>query len=171
MGSIIGIDPGVHGAIAVITPGPWTISVIDTPKRVVEVAGKDRNEIDIVPFATFLQAQSARLLVSEKVHSRPTDGVKQAFSFGRCFGQIEMATALLKLPHLLPTPQAWKRRLMCSADKNLSRQRASALIPAAAPLFSRKKDDGRAEAALLALFGCFYLGLVPDALALAEIIA
>jgi crossover junction endodeoxyribonuclease RuvC len=40
-----------------------------------------------------------------------------------------------------------------SADKNASRQRAIETWPEHVRTFARVRDDGRAEAALLALFG------------------
>ena len=42
---------------------------------------------------------------------------------------------------------------IAAEDKERSRQRALELFPAAHALFARKLDHGRAEAALLALFG------------------
>jgi crossover junction endodeoxyribonuclease RuvC len=47
----------------------------------------------------------------------------------------------------------WKRALGVKGDKDVSRQRASALLPRHSGLWLRKKDDGRAEAALIAYYG------------------
>lgn len=48
------------------------------------------------------------------------------------------------------SPAKWKRDLRLSADKGASRRRAIELWPSWAELFARVKDDGRAEAALIA---------------------
>ncbi len=41
-----------------------------------------------------------------------------------------------------------------TADKETSRKRAISLAPMLADRLSRKKDDGRAEAILIALYAC-----------------
>jgi hypothetical protein len=49
------------------------------------------------------------------------------------------------------TPAAWKKVLNLSKDKEQSRKMAIERWPAHAASFSRVKDEGRAEAALLGL--------------------
>lgn len=167
-GPIIGLDPGAQGAIAILDTNSWRIVILDTPNRIVKVSQKDRVEVDVIMLSRILRANRPRLLVSEKVHAMPGQGTVSMFSFGRCFGQVEMGAAMLSVPHLTPTPQDWKGRMMVPADKDLCRQRASALIPSAAHKFARKKDADRAEAALLALFGCFWLGIVPGEITIGD---
>jgi hypothetical protein len=48
------------------------------------------------------------------------------------------------------SPAKWKKALGLSADKGASRRRAIELWPERAQWFARVKDDGRAEAALIA---------------------
>jgi hypothetical protein len=48
------------------------------------------------------------------------------------------------------TPTKWKRALGLGADKGDSRRRAMETWPYMASKFARVKDDGRAEAALIA---------------------
>jgi len=50
----------------------------------------------------------------------------------------------------------WKRALGLSADKGASRRRATELWPAQSAMFARVKDDGRAEAALIAYYWLYY---------------
>ena len=51
-------------------------------------------------------------------------------------------------------PTAWKKfHQLRGGDKESARQRALQLFPAAHALLARKKDHGRAEAALIALAG------------------
>jgi crossover junction endodeoxyribonuclease RuvC len=57
------------------------------------------------------------------------------------------------VPTSLVTPQEWKRYFRLGPDKAEARLIAARLIPASAGSFARVRDDGRAEAALLALFG------------------
>lgn len=63
--------------------------------------------------------------------------------------------AAYRLPLELPSPQRWKKEMMADMgkDKDASRLRAIQLFPVVANRLDRKKDDGRAEALLLAEYG------------------
>jgi crossover junction endodeoxyribonuclease RuvC len=63
-----------------------------------------------------------------------------------------MALAIYQIPHQLVTAAKWKKYFNLSQDKGISRRLASERFPHDAEQFSRVKDDGRAEAALLALY-------------------
>ena len=87
----------------------------------------------------------------------PAQGVTSSFSFGVVFGAIQQAVACnFYKPALLVTPQRWKGHFGLDSNKDASRARASELLPAHAHLWPLKKHDGRAEAALLALYGHRY---------------
>jgi crossover junction endodeoxyribonuclease RuvC len=89
----------------------------------------------------------------ELVHAMPGQGVTSMFSMGRGVGIWEGILAGLRIPFDTVTPQAWKKLLLgkgAGDDKNASILRAQALIPGAAEYLSRAKDDGRAEAMLIA---------------------
>jgi crossover junction endodeoxyribonuclease RuvC len=89
-------------------------------------------------------------VVVEAVHSMPRDGVRQAFSFGSSFGSVLALAQRFRAPwHLVP-PHQWKRDLGLTSDKEESLIMAREIWPAA-PLL-RKKDNGRAEALLIALW-------------------
>jgi crossover junction endodeoxyribonuclease RuvC len=90
------------------------------------------------------------LAVIEGVHSMPGQGVSTTFKFGRAFGTVEGVMAAMLVPSELISPAVWKRRLGVTRDKASSRALASRLWPANRDLFARVKDDGRAEAALIA---------------------
>jgi crossover junction endodeoxyribonuclease RuvC len=56
----------------------------------------------------------------------------------------------------LVVPQVWKKAYGIPGgreNKDMARQKASMLFPKYAHLWARKKDDGRAEAVLLAHYG------------------
>ena len=71
--------------------------------------------------------------------------------------RVRAEAGLVSNPVLVPVrpvpPSTWKKALGLSADKNASRQRAIETWPEHVRTFARVRDDGRAEAALLALFG------------------
>ena len=145
---VLGIDPGMTGAIAAIDLDTHElVSVIDTP-----VAG---GQIAVPLLATHLVATQAigRIVsvVIERVSSMPGQGVASTFKFGRTLGTVEGFYGAT-LPVLMVEPQAWKRTFaLVGKDKDAARLAAIQRGPAAADLFARKKDGGRADAALIAL--------------------
>jgi Holliday junction resolvasome RuvABC endonuclease subunit len=86
--------------------------------------------------------------VVEAVHSMPNQGVASSFKFGTAYGGAIALAERLKCPWELVTPQVWKKALKLDSDKNKSMVLARELWPTA-PL-KRQKDNGRAEALLLA---------------------
>jgi len=89
--------------------------------------------------------------VIEGVHSMPGQGVSTTFKFGRAFGTVEGIVAALGIPSELIAPHTWKQKVGVSKEKASSRALAARLWPAQRDLFRRVKDDGRAEAALIAV--------------------
>jgi crossover junction endodeoxyribonuclease RuvC len=90
------------------------------------------------------------MAVLEQVQAVQQSGATAAFSFGRGFGIIEGVLGTLRLPCTLVRPQVWTRELGVGTDKGAHRDAARRLWPASAAIFERVKDDGRADAALLA---------------------
>ena len=84
----------------------------------------------------------------------PRQGASAGFKYGRAVGAIEAAITLCGIPVTIVEPSMWKRfwRLP-GKDKESSRQQALQLFPAAHAELARKKDHGRAEASLIALYG------------------
>lgn len=90
----------------------------------------------------------------ENVAFFPHDSKANVWQFGRHKGHLEMALDGLGYETYEVTPPIWKKhfKLMKGADKSASRALAMARFPKHEDLFRRVKDDGRAEAALLALY-------------------
>jgi crossover junction endodeoxyribonuclease RuvC len=149
----IGIDPGLSGAIAVFDMDAGHLSIIDMPVVEVERNGKKKRELSPAMLANVLSliGKPSTALV-ERVGAMPGQGVSSVFSFGRSLGTIEGALAALQIPMTLVPPQQWQKGCGVRGGKDGSRQRAAELFPNFAGLFSRKKDDGRADAACLAWF-------------------
>lgn len=79
-------------------------------------------------------------------------GAAASFAFGKAAGVVIGVLAALEIKTHLVMPAVWKSLLNLSSDKNLSRSKARAIFSREADLFLRKKDNDRAEAALLAHF-------------------
>ena len=80
----------------------------------------------------------------------PSRASSGAFNYGVGYGKILGVLAALDIPIIHFSPSQWKKRWNLGKDKNLSRQRATERWPDWADSFKLVKNDGRAEAALIA---------------------
>lgn len=154
---ILGIDPGLKGACALLD---WNtnalVAVFDLPVRKRMVAGKQRAFLDLPALATWFDgcACEVREAIIEAPGAMPGQGVTSMFNFGFACGGVQAMAAAHLISSTLVRPADWKRALFLTGkDKNASRALAAKMFPAQASWFARVKDDGRAEAALLALYG------------------
>jgi hypothetical protein len=147
----IAIDPGLTGAIALIDSYGILLEVHDMPV----LAGDVSAQLLAVMFmaevhdGAKLDANTYGCAVIEDVHSMPKQGVASSFKFGRGKGVVEGFFAGAGLPLRYVSPSRWKRDLRLSSDKGESRQMALEFWPEHAARFTRVKDEGRAEAALI----------------------
>lgn len=149
--NIVGIDPGLSGAIACLSGDH--LDVCDMPTLMLTRGGKKRRELDAHLLADQLQRLSATHVFLEQAWARPGEAASVSFTNGRSFGVVLGILAALEIPYGLISPQRWKSTLHVPAAKDGARARASQLMPQWASNWRRVKDDGRAEASLIALFG------------------
>jgi hypothetical protein len=145
---IVGIDPGKTGAIALVTDTGELFDVIDMPNTGPVGVGAALRKYNPGTYNTANHFK--RLAVVEAVHAMPKQGVTSSFNFGVGYGAILGGLGALGIPVTLISASKWKRDMGLTSDKNLSRRRAVERWPADAARFARVKDDGRAEAALIA---------------------
>jgi crossover junction endodeoxyribonuclease RuvC len=150
---VCGIDPGAHGAVAFVDRNGALLSVHDMPTCEVRVGAKTKTRIAPAALSEIIGRGPSAPAFVERVSAMPGQGVSSCFAFGYAAGLVEGILATLGFPVTFVTPQSWKKSLGVTADKGSSRQRAMQLFPSHAGLFARVKDDGRAEAALIALYG------------------
>ena len=150
---ILGIDPGLSGALALYDTSEQTVEVFDMPVLDLVRNGKKKREVSAQALANLLAATTIKAAFVERVNAMPGQGVTSVFSFGRSTGIVEGILAAYDIPTTLVTPQAWQKAVGQRAGKDGSRERAMQLFPAQADLFQRKKDDGRSDAALIAYYG------------------
>jgi crossover junction endodeoxyribonuclease RuvC len=154
MTRIIGIDPGLSGAVAVLT-GADSLAVLDMPTMTVERNGKAKRQVSATELAEIIYTMKNDdcHVYCERVGAMAGQGVTSVFSFGRSFGMIEGILAALKMPVTFVAPATWTRAIGRSPGKDASRARAMELFPDYEYFFKRVKDDGRADAALIAHWG------------------
>jgi hypothetical protein len=147
----LGVDPGLSGALAIIetiNSVPVLIDVIDMPST--GTGAKAR--VDIIAAASWIAKHAPSAAYVERAQAFPGQGVSSGFSYGRAAGALEAVVALCRVPLMLVEASAWKRKLrLPGKDKELARQRALQMFPKQHTLFARRKDHGRAEAALIVI--------------------
>jgi crossover junction endodeoxyribonuclease RuvC len=144
---ILAIDPGITGAIAVYQPDRNVLDVYDMPLL--------DGDVDPHRLTAIVYASEATLAVLEKVHPMPKEGVSGVWRFSAAYTTARVVVMLCQIPLTLVSPAMWKSRMGLKGGKEgkeQARNQAILTFPDSAPQLNRKKDHGRAEAALLAVY-------------------
>lgn len=166
---VCGVDPGVTGAICIWDLESGRMQMFDMPTAHMDV-GRGRNSrtrtiTSAVKLGALMSEVQPRPDVAwlEDVASRPGQGVRSMFTFGRSVGIIEGVMGALAIPVFHVAPSRWTREFGVIGKSALhdgsagrqpnSRAVARSAFPEYASLFERVKDNGRADAALIAMFG------------------
>lgn len=174
MSVVIGIDPGVTGAVAVYCGDQWIVEDCPTniavkrktrraPKPSQSKSYKSKTHAcdpaGMAALLTEYNYEDAQVFV-EKVGPMKGQGVTSMFGFGMGYGIWLGVLATLQLPYTLVTPQAWKKEMLIGVgqEKGASIARAKQLFPYLSDCLTRAKDDGRAEAILIGEYGRRLLG-------------
>jgi crossover junction endodeoxyribonuclease RuvC len=150
---ILGIDPGIKGAVAVLTHDGKLVEVWDMPTLEVKVGKSIKNRISPELLSQELRNWDVMIAYMEAVSASPQMGVTSAFAFGEGFGIVKGVLSAMGIPLALVPPAKWKRDMNLNAAKDGSRAKAIAMWPNQAGEFKRAKDDGRAESALIGAWG------------------
>eukprot|EP00250_Pteridium_aquilinum_P024553 c29241_g1_i1 orf=139-1044(+) len=157
---VIGIDPDVSGAMAVLRGNDITTAeVFDVPSVRVLVGSQHRNRHDarsIVSMIKNLNAPTGSVAYIEQSIPLPKDGKQGWWGSGFGYG-IWIGTLVASGISVVPVPAStWKRAMGLSGKgvtKDHCRACASLIFPSLASQLKRKKDHGRAEALLIAAHG------------------
>ena len=144
----IGVDPGANGGIAWITDGKACVEKMpDTLQDLWDLLEKDiLHATDNLYFGRPSRNVKAYI---EQVSSSPQMGVVSAFSFGRGYGNLEMALTAAGIPFERVRPQVWQKTLGCmtKGNKNITKTLAAELFP------SIKATHWSSDALLIAHYG------------------
>jgi len=149
---IIGVDPGFLGAIATLFPNDVTL-LADMPTLPGPKGKTELNHNGVLNEMRVSDSGHPGVVWLEKVGARPGQGVSSMFRFGQQLGALEMAATACGHELRYVTPATWKAHFGLSADKGVARGYAMKRFPQLADKLARVKDDGRAEALLIALYG------------------
>ena len=151
---IIGIDPGVSGAICILTDGKITEiyempTMIDGKKNKKQVNGAEVTNI----INKELVNEKDINVVIEHVSAMHGQGVTSMFNFGQSFGVLKGICAALKLPVHFIRPVKWKKHFnLINTEKDASRTKVIEVFPYISSKISKKKDANKADAILIARF-------------------
>ena len=156
---ILGLDPGLSGGWALIDETGNLLRCGDFPTYPIIKNGKKTTQIDRPALANLLGALNPNLAFIESVSSRPRQA--GAFQFGFNTGLLYGTLCAQGVAIIAVSPSVWKpfyglqrQENQTQRDtKNAARAVAAELYPGSARQFARVKDDGVAEAALIALYG------------------
>ena len=139
-------------AAAAAAPAAESLEIVDMPVTEVTRNNKTKREVAAALVASAVAGRKIEFAVIERVGAMPGQGATSMFSFGKSAGIVEGVLAAYEIPTHFATPQAWQKMFGVRAGKDGSRECAMRLFPKASDNFQRKKDDGRSDAALIALY-------------------
>tara|TARA_B100001559_G_C16149965_1_gene461480 strand:+ start:161 stop:640 length:480 start_codon:yes stop_codon:yes gene_type:complete len=151
---IIGIDPGISGAISIVE-NKKIIEVYDTPTMI--DGKKNKRQINSAQVTNIIKERlnddKEVIVVVEHVNAMPGQGVTSMFNFGQSFGVIKGICAALSLPIYFVRPAKWKKHFnLIKTNKDASRTKVIEVYPELSSKLHRKKDSNRADAILIALY-------------------
>lgn len=145
MKKYIGIDPGAHGGIAVLS----------ADGSVVEVEKMPTTPMDLLDFLSRYKDDSFCIL--ERVGGMPGNGGSAMFNFGKGYGHLQMALLALGIPTNDVTPNKWEKSFQLGSSgkygktewKNRLKAKAQQLFPS----LGRKITLATCDALLIAEYG------------------
>ena len=151
---IIGIDPGLSGAIAVVQNNK-VLAIYDMP--VMAEGKKNKKQLNSAQLVNIIRENTENedeiAVVVEQVNAMPGQGVTSMFNFGQTFGAIKGICAALKLPIFFVRPSKWKKHFeLINSSKDSSRTKVIEMYPSLANQLSKKKDVNKSDAILIARF-------------------
>tara|TARA_X000001036_G_scaffold422648_1_gene445776 strand:- start:1452 stop:1943 length:492 start_codon:yes stop_codon:yes gene_type:complete len=151
---VIGIDPGLSGAIAVLEDKK-VLGIFDMP--VMAEGKKNKRQLNSAQLVNVIKAninQDEEIsVVVEQVNAMPGQGVTSMFNFGQTFGAIKGVCAALKLPIYFVRPSKWKKHFeLINSSKDSSRTKVIEMYPTLSDQLAKKKDVNKSDAILIARY-------------------
>ena len=151
---IIGIDPGLSGAIAILEDNK-VLNIFDMP--VMAEGKKNKRQLNSAQLVNIIRGNTVPedevVVIVEQVNAMPGQGVTSMFNFGQTFGAIKGVCAALNLPIFFVRPSKWKKYFeLINASKDSSRTKVIEMYPLLSNQLSKKKDVNKSDAILIARF-------------------
>ena len=165
---IVGVDPGAAGAVAYLSDAGELLAVDDMPVDKVQVGKSLRSRLSrhrawmlfkLLPAGTqvFIEQPEYRPMRRHNPQTGAIEkmnmGVAGAGAFGEMYGAVAAFAVAAGAVLEDVRPASWKAAIGLRGGKDDSRRLAMNQFPGWAGHFVRVKDDGRAEAALIGMYG------------------
>ena len=153
---IIGIDPGITGAICFFEDRK-IVDLIEMPNMAAGKKNKRQVNGAQVYNEIFERIKNYNKkdikVVIEQVSAMPGQGVTSMFNFGQSFGVLKGVCSAMQLPMYFVRPAKWKKYFnLINSEKDASRTKVIQIFPYISAQLSRKKDANKADAILIASF-------------------
>jgi len=153
---IIGIDPGISGAICFLKDGK-IIDVIEMPTMA--DGKKNKRQVNGSQIVNEILLRTKEFnkedikIVIEQVSAMPGQGVTSMFNFGQSFGILKGICSAMHLSMYFVRPAKWKKYFnLIKTEKDASRTKAIEIFPYFSANLSKKKDANKADAILIASY-------------------
>jgi len=153
---IIGIDPGISGAICFFENGEVK-EILDMPNMA--DGKKNKRQINGPQIYNEISKRITNIpkkeviVVIEQVSAMPGQGVTSMFNFGQSFGVLKGICSAMQLSMRFVRPAKWKKYFnLIKTEKDASRTKVIEIFPYISSQLSRKKDSNKADAILIASF-------------------
>ena len=153
---IIGIDPGITGAICFFEDRK-IIDLIEMPNMA--SGKKNKRQVngaqvynEILERINNYNKKDIKVVI-EQVSAMPGQGVTSMFNFGQSFGVLKGICSAMQLPMYFVRPAKWKKHYnLINSKKDASRTKVIEIFPYISTQLSKKKDSNKADAVLIASF-------------------
>ena len=153
---IIGMDPGISGAICFFENGEVK-EIIDMPNMA--DGKKNKRQINGPQVYNEISSRIKNIpkkeivVVIEQVSAMPGQGVTSMFNFGQSFGVLKGICSAMQLSMHFIRPVKWKKYFgLIKTEKDASRTKVIEIFPYISSQLSRKKDSNKADAILISSF-------------------
>ena len=151
---VIGIDPGLSGAIAILENNKVLI-LFDMP--VMSEGKKNKRQLNSAQLVNIIKENIMKdeeiTVVVEQVNAMPGQGGTSMFNFGQTFGAIKGVCAALNLSIFFVRPSKWiKHYELINSSKDSSRTKVIEMYPSLSNQLSKKKDVNKSDAILIARY-------------------
>ena len=153
---VIGIDPGISGSICFFQDGK-IIDVVEMPTMT--EGKKNKKQVNGSQIFNEISERIKKIdkkdvkVIIEQVSAMPGQGVTSMFNFGQSYGILKGICSAMQLPMYFVRPAKWKKYFnLINSEKDASRTKAIEIFPYFSAQLSRKKDNNKADAILIASF-------------------
>ena len=138
---VVGIDPGLSGAIAILENNK-VLNIFDMP--VMAEGKKNKRQLNSAQLVSIIKNNTKPdveiAVVVEQVNAMPGQGVTSMFNFGQTFGAIKGVCAALELPIFFVRPSKWKKHFeLINSSKDSSRTKVIEMYPSLSSQLAKKK--------------------------------